>query len=55
MQEKRHEALCWQSETVDLGLLVHGIYRVQAIIEFNLEGTVVTANHTLLGCLGNSL
>ncbi|MFO0775886.1 MAG: methyl-accepting chemotaxis protein [Nitrospiraceae bacterium] len=39
----------------DLAARVQAIDRVQAVIEFNLDGTIVTANSNFLNCLGYSL
>ena len=39
----------------DLAARAAAIDRVQAVIEFNLDGTIVTANDNFLSCLGYSL
>jgi methyl-accepting chemotaxis protein len=44
-----------KSETTDLSALVAAISRVQAMIEFNLDGTIITANDNFLNCLGYRL
>ncbi|TKB91661.1 MAG: PAS domain S-box protein, partial [Nitrospira sp.] len=44
-----------KSNAKDLAGLVDAINRTQAIIEFNLDGTVITANDNFLGTLGYQL
>jgi len=39
----------------DLAAQVDAISRVQAVIEFNLDGTIITANDNFLNCLGYTL
>ncbi|MEQ1794965.1 MAG: methyl-accepting chemotaxis protein [Nitrospira sp.] len=39
----------------DLAARVDAINRVQAVIEFNLDGTIITANDNFLNCLGYRL
>ena len=42
-------------DVADLQGKIEAINRVQAVIEFNLDGTVITANENFLNCLGYSL
>jgi methyl-accepting chemotaxis protein len=44
-----------RAQTRDLLAMVAAIQRVQAIIEFNLDGTVITANENFLRSMGYSL
>ena len=44
-----------QSDSVDLAAFVSAVSRVQAVIEFNLDGTIITANDNFLNCLGYRL
>ncbi|MBI5671976.1 MAG: PAS domain-containing protein [Nitrospirae bacterium] len=44
-----------KSNAKDLAGLVEAINRTQAIIEFNLDGTVMTANDNFLATLGYQL
>lgn len=39
----------------DLAARAEAISRVQAVIEFNLDGTIITANDNFLNCLGYTL
>jgi methyl-accepting chemotaxis protein len=39
----------------DLAGIVQAVHRVQAVIEFNLDGTIVTANENFLNCVGYTL
>jgi methyl-accepting chemotaxis protein len=44
-----------RSETSELSAVVDAISRVQAVIEFNVDGTIITANDNFLNCLGYRL
>ena len=44
-----------RAQARDATALVAAIDRVQAIIEFNLDGTIITANENFLRCIGYSL
>lgn len=35
--------------------VLNALHRVQAVIEFNLDGTIITANDNFLGAVGYSL
>jgi methyl-accepting chemotaxis protein len=44
-----------QDNIQDLQKTIDALNRVQAVIEFNLDGTIITANDNFLKCLGYSL
>src|SRR5262245_46454343 len=52
---KKRESAERRDIDVDLAGKLAALDRSQAVIEFNLDGTVVTANQNFLGVLGYSL
>ncbi|MFZ3012587.1 MAG: PAS domain-containing protein, partial [Nitrospira sp.] len=48
LRKNKGEAVDWKGK-------MEAINRTQATIEFNLDGTVITANENFLSCLGYSL
>ena len=54
LRAEKPEALS-AAEISDLKGQIAAISKVQAVIEFNLDGTVITANENFLSLLGYSL
>jgi methyl-accepting chemotaxis protein len=44
-----------ETENQEIVAIVNAIQRVQAVIEFNLDGSIITANDNFLGALGYTL
>lgn len=49
------DALAQQKELLDIKAQMNAVSRVQAIIEFNMDGTIITANDNFLATLGYTL